>query len=144
MISPPRILTILSVVLLASCTSKPPSAQWSFAAGGKILSHPVADDGMVVFGSNDSSFYALDAASGDLLWKFGTRSAIRGAALVHDDITYVVSGNDLYALSRTTGKEIWSFINANTSGTVSIAAKVDRWIPFLASNPLTEPSPKPA
>ena len=48
--------------------------KWTFETGGVIHSSPAVIDGIVYFGSRDSYFYALNAETGHLLWKFQTGS----------------------------------------------------------------------
>ncbi len=93
-----------------------PFHKWSFATKGEVLSHPFVDEDAVYFGSDDKSFYAVDTRSGKELWHHPTGSQIRGKALVHDDVVYVISGNDVYALEKKTGKDRWIFRNDNDSG----------------------------
>jgi hypothetical protein len=47
---------------------------------GRVVSSPAVQNGVVYFASYDSNFYAVDAASGALKWKFETKGekAIRG------------------------------------------------------------------
>jgi alcohol dehydrogenase (cytochrome c) len=50
--------------------------------------------GGLVFGSNLSSFFALDAASGNLLWRFETGSFISA-----NPITYMSEGKQYVAIA---------------------------------------------
>jgi len=50
--------------------------------------------GGLVFGSNQSSFFALDAKSGGLLWRFET-----GGAIVANPISYLVDGKQHVAIA---------------------------------------------
>ncbi len=42
---------------------------WRFFAGGPVRFAPVASDGKVFFNSDDGHLYAVDAESGELIWK---------------------------------------------------------------------------
>jgi outer membrane protein assembly factor BamB len=97
--------------------------KWSFVTEGKVLSHPVVDENVVYFGSDDKSFYAVDIPSGKMLWRYSTRFGIRSKALVHNEVVYVISGNDIHALGKKSGNEIWSFKNSDRSG----AEPIDYW-----------------
>lgn len=114
------ILLCLSIAIHAQDSSL---AKWSFPTGGKVLSHPVIDENVVYFGSDDKSFYAVDIGTGKKLWQYTTRYMIRGKAQIRKEALYVISGNDVHALDKESGKEIWSFRNANGSG----ADPIDYW-----------------
>ena len=43
---------------------------WAFTAGGRIDGPPTLTRGLAIFGCRDGYVYALDPASGDLVWKF--------------------------------------------------------------------------
>ncbi|UCF64527.1 MAG: PQQ-binding-like beta-propeller repeat protein, partial [bacterium] len=73
------IFLCLSTAIHAQDTSL---AKWSFPTGGKVLSHPVVDENVVYFGSDDKSFYAVDIGTGKKLWHYTTRYMIRGKALI--------------------------------------------------------------
>ena len=78
----------LSAAIHAQSTSY---EKWSFATDGKVLSHPVVDENIVYFGSDDKSFYAVDIPSGKMQWQYKTRFRIRGKALVHNDCEAIVA-----------------------------------------------------
>ena len=48
------------------------AAQWKFDAKSRIPSSPAVADKVVYFGAYDGNFYAIDAATGVLKWKFQT------------------------------------------------------------------------
>ena len=50
--------------------------------------------GGLVFGSNESSFFALDAAKGELLWRFEA-----GAGIVANPVSYAVEGKQYVAVA---------------------------------------------
>jgi len=117
------VLILLFIAADCSCTEDRFIVRWTFKANDRILSHPAVEDRTVYFGSNDGSFHAVEAGSGQELWRFGTRASIRGRPLVADGIVYVVSGNDVYALNAMTGEQIWSDLNEDSSG----ADQIDSW-----------------
>ncbi len=74
------------------------------------LSSPVVVDGIVYFGSGDTNVYALDAASGQLKWKFKTGDVVHASPAIVDGKLYVGSWDSyFYALDAKSGKEIWRF-----------------------------------
>ena len=67
-------------------------------------------DGVVYVTGKDKVVYALDLATGKLIWKHalatGTNGDLAGAALVGDRI-YAGSDTGVYALNATTGALVW-------------------------------------
>ena len=98
---------------------------WQFQAKGAVQSSPVASGGRVYFGSWDTSLYALDAASGNLLW-----SASLGRQVYYAPyLTPAVSGNRvfatvaydssaggsiLYALDASNGEVLWKVLGKSS------------------------------
>src|SRR4029453_8716457 len=74
------------------------------------LSSPVAADGAVYFGSGDGNLYALDAATGDLRWKFKTGDVVHASPAFVKGVVFVGSWDSyFYAVDAKTGKEKWRF-----------------------------------
>ena len=75
-----------------------------------FLSSPVVVQGLVSFGSGDGNVYALDAASGELRWKFQTGDVVHASPAYADGAFYFGSWDSfLYAVDASTGKERWRF-----------------------------------
>ena len=75
-----------------------------------FLSSPVVAQGAVYFGSGDGHLYALDAASGELKWKFKTGDVIHASPAYADGVLYVGSWDSFfYAVDAATGQEKWRF-----------------------------------
>lgn len=75
-----------------------------------FLSSPVVAQGAVYFGSGDGNLYALDAATGDLRWKFQTGDVVHSSPAYVDGTVYFGSWDSFfYAVDATTGKEKWRF-----------------------------------
>ncbi len=84
--------------------------KWKFKSGGYVFSSPAVSGDLVYFGSNDSSFYALDKPTGKMAWKYKTGGVISSSPAVADGVVYFVSFDGyLYALDASDGKEIWKF-----------------------------------
>jgi outer membrane protein assembly factor BamB len=75
-----------------------------------FLSSPVVVQGVVYFGSGDGHLYAVDAASGDLRWKFQTGDVVHASPAFADGVLYFGSWDSyFYAVEAATGKEKWRF-----------------------------------
>jgi serine/threonine-protein kinase len=69
---------------------------------------PVTGDGRVYVGAFDGTFYALDLATGEVLWQQETGAAIIGGAALADGTVYVGSSdNKLYAFDAASGASRW-------------------------------------
>ena len=71
--------------------------------------HVVTGDGKVFFGSSaDGAVYALDAGSGQVVWKYQTDAPVRFAPTVWRDRLLVASDDGyLYALAMRDGQLLW-------------------------------------
>src|ERR1700722_2311859 len=101
------------------------------------LSSPVVVSGVVYVGSGDTNIYALDAASGQLKWKFKTGDVVHASPAIAGGKLYVGSWDSyFYALDAVTGKEIWRFKTGedheihNQVGIQSSAAVADGTVYF--------------
>jgi len=74
------------------------------------LSSAVVANGAVYFGSGDGNVYALDAANGNLKWKFHTGNVVHASPALAGGTIYVGSWDSFfYAIDAATGKEKWRF-----------------------------------
>ena len=75
-----------------------------------FLSSPVVGGGLVYFGSGDGNVYALDAATGELKWKFRTGAVVHASPAYADGVLYFGSWDSyFYAVDARTGAEKWRF-----------------------------------
>ncbi len=102
---------------------------WQFTAEGRIDSSPTCYGGAVLFGSADGWVYCLNAADGQLAWRFRAAPAerrvcvhgqlesiwpVHGTVLVQNDTLYVTAGRSsyldggivLYRINPATGEEL--------------------------------------
>jgi outer membrane protein assembly factor BamB/serine/threonine protein kinase len=76
-----------------------------------IPSSPVIANGIVYIGSQDHSFYALDANSGRKIWSYLTGGPIISTPAVVNGVVYFGSlDHSMYALDARTGRRIWNFL----------------------------------
>ena len=104
---------------------------WVVKASDWIWSAPVLADGALYFGDSSGNVFAVNAATGELLWENGIHrmnvvtgvaqnppleitGAIQASPVVQDDVVYFVSlGNSesdeglLVAMDTVTGEELW-------------------------------------
>lgn len=82
--------------------------QWTFITRASIWSSPLLLDDHLYFGSDDSCFYALNAANGSLEYKYPTQGKVRGKQAVSGQ-NMVFSSDDgwVYCINRRSGKLVW-------------------------------------
>ncbi len=82
--------------------------EWAFGTGGPVRGSPTIDGDLVVVGSGDGRFYAIDRESGEERWRFQAGAAIHSSAAVHGGLVYFGDrSNSFYALDRRTGHQRW-------------------------------------
>lgn len=101
------------------------------------LSSPVVWNGGVFFGSGDTNVYALDAATGNLKWKFKTGDVVHASPAISGGTLFIGSWDSyFYALDAASGKEVWRFktgedpVIHNQVGIQSSAAVMDGVVYF--------------
>ncbi len=100
------------------------SVRWTFEAPADVYSSPLVVGNLVVVGCDDSNVYALDRASGRVVWKSRTSGMVHdNAAAPGDGVVYIGSYDGcLYALETATGRQLWKF---KTRKRVNTAAVVE-------------------
>ncbi len=86
--------------------------RWKFPTNGGIASAPVIDEAnrLVLFGSEDYTFNAVDSQSGRIVWSHTTNDRIRCTARAAQE--YVFFGSDdgrVYALVSGNGRYLWEY-----------------------------------
>jgi outer membrane protein assembly factor BamB len=118
-----------SVTALETSSGK---VQWRFFTGGPIRFAPLAVKGRVYFGSDDGYLYCVNAADGELLWKYygrpgdradrnllGNRRLIpmwpvRGGPVMDEGVIYFSAGLwpeegiFIHAVDAETGEAVWT------------------------------------
>jgi outer membrane protein assembly factor BamB len=116
--------------------------RWKFKTGDVVHASPALADGVLFFGSWDSYFYAVDAATGKEKWRFHGGED----PLIHNQVGFqsspaVANGtvytgcrdSNLYALDAATGKEKWRFFN-DLSWVITSPAVADGKVFFATSD----------
>ena len=86
---------------------------------------PAVWRGRVFVGSYDHDFYAFDAATGSLLWKFHANGPVSGSATVVDGLVYFATlGRRTYALDAATGKQVWTYPDGSFTPVVTDGEKL--------------------
>src|SRR5580658_4478082 len=97
--------TVLSPTTVGGLTLK-----WTFTAAAGFYGTPTVVNGVDYVGSDDFTFYALNASTGAKLWSYTAQGVARSSAAVVDGVVYFgADDNNLYAFNATTGVKIWNF-----------------------------------
>lgn len=122
----------------------PGTVLWEHKTNREIRSSPTVSDGSVYFGTyksvfdgaiqaddTPSPFYALDAETGEELWRFGTRKGVSSTATIDGGLVYFgTNDGTLYCLGSTSGEEEWSF---QTSGGIRSSPTVEDEILYIGA-----------
>jgi outer membrane protein assembly factor BamB len=85
-----------------------------------VYASPAVADGLVLVGSYDHHFYALDAGTGEAHWSFDGGDRISGAASVIGKLVYFSTfGERTFALDVTTGKSVHAWNDGKYSPAVT-------------------------
>ncbi len=108
-------------------------ALWTFQTGGEIWSSPVADAGVVYFGSDDSHLYALASDTGLERWRFNAGAPVRSRPALDSAAVYISADSGyLFAVSRDTGHERWhADVGVETASQLKARSQWD----YLQSSP---------
>lgn len=78
-------------------------------AKDRIVAGPVQVDGVAYVATSDNLLLALDAESGDELWRFAADFSIWAQPTYHDGKLYIASlDRHLYAIDAADGSELWA------------------------------------
>lgn len=84
--------------------------KWRAQLGPRVLSSPVAAEGLIFVGSADHHLYALDPATGTVRWRYATGGEVNSTPAVGDGLVVVGSRDGrVHAVEAQTGKGVWTF-----------------------------------
>jgi outer membrane protein assembly factor BamB len=82
------------------------AVRWKYETGLGVSSSPAVSGEVTVIGSKDGYLYALEIATGKLLWKTRASQVITAPAVFGDSAIYLQSGG-VHALDAATGNMLW-------------------------------------
>ncbi|MCH2182015.1 MAG: PQQ-binding-like beta-propeller repeat protein [Mariniblastus sp.] len=98
---------------------------WKFTTDGEIDSSANFYKDLVLFGSQDSKLYALNADTGDVVWELETGDQVRCSATVIENRAFVAGcDGSLHIIDLDQGKEVGSVVIESPTG-VTPAARGD-------------------
>lgn len=100
---------------------------WIFRTNGRIYSTPAISGNIVLFGSGDSCFYAVNKSNGMEIWRFRTEGPVHSDAAINgSSVIFGSADGNLYSLEIATGKLIWKFSSEGEK-------MLDMWDYYLSS-----------
>jgi outer membrane protein assembly factor BamB len=102
------------------------------------LSSPAVDNNTVYWGSGDGHLYAVDAASGELRWKYDTGDIVHASPVIYEDKVYF-GGFDgrMHAVGKKDGVPAWTFKTVGATyfpkGEIQKAALVQDGVVYFGS-----------
>jgi len=104
---------------VAGSTDPNNQSKWNYTTGGAVHSSPTVVGGVVYVGSYDSSVYAIDAITGDVIWSQPIGEVYSSPAVVGNVVYVANNGGRIFALDANNGGlELWN----HTFGSVDIAS----------------------
>ncbi|MCX7940473.1 MAG: PQQ-binding-like beta-propeller repeat protein [Endomicrobia bacterium] len=109
------------VVYEVVITSSNPSFLWDIQLQGQILSSPVVKDNIVYFGARDTSLWAIDGLTGEIIWQYSTSGFVDSPPLVWKDFVYTLSTDGkLYCFKRLYSENeefvpVWTYDSGSKS-----------------------------
>ncbi len=100
-----------------------PAVKWSFPAGSSTKSSPVISNGIIYFGDDKGTLFAV-GPDGKLNWKSETASPLEAPPMVFGNEVIAGSFDGLLrAFNKTSGKALWRYKTDN-----QIAGSANAWI----------------
>ena len=62
---------------------------WIVGTGGSLYAAPLIEDGVIYVGACDKNFYAVDAVSGNEVWRFSTGDVIVSTATIDEGMVNI-------------------------------------------------------
>ena len=107
-------------------------AVWQFACEDEIRGPATCSNGILYVGSYDNNLYALDADTGQFIWKYPTDGGIVSKPAVYENCIYFGSEDKrLHVISARHGKITWSYY---TEGPVRSSPHIAEGHVFIGSD----------
>ena len=113
MISVARKTGILSTQAITTAAISPSNSIrpiWTFKCEDEIRGTATYDNGTIYIGAYDNNLYALNATSGEFLWKHATEGGVvTKPAILDRNIFFGSEDHRLYVLSPRSGSIVWTY-----------------------------------
>jgi outer membrane protein assembly factor BamB len=104
------ILTTQAMTTAAISPSNSIKPIWTFKCEDEIRGTATFDNGTLYIGAYDNNLYALNATSGEFLWKHATEGGVVSKPAIFDrNIFFGSEDHRLYVLSPRSGSIVWTY-----------------------------------
>jgi len=117
-----------------------PDLLWQYTTGAPVTSSPAVVDGIVYIGSRDRNLYALDAATGALLWKYDTmerNDIVSSSPAVSNGVVYIGGlKTKIHAIDALNGDFLWNYklpIRTTVRSGLSSSAAVANGVVYIGN-----------
>ncbi|RME87139.1 MAG: protein kinase [Anaerolineae bacterium] len=105
---------------------------WTFECEDEIRGSATYHQGRIYIGSYDHNLYALDAATGEFIWKYATDGGVVSRPAIYEDNIYFGSEDfRLHVVSLRSGKVVWTYY---TDGPVRSSPRIAEGHVFIGSD----------
>ena len=81
---------------------------WEWHSDANVISTPLYQNELVIFGNSLGKIEALSAETGELQWEFETEGGVFSSPAAFEELVIFGSGDgSVYALDSETGKQVW-------------------------------------
>ncbi|MBV9719638.1 MAG: PQQ-binding-like beta-propeller repeat protein [Candidatus Eremiobacteraeota bacterium] len=117
----------------------PLETEWRVETGGQISASPTVIDGTLYIGNNDGWLYAIDAGSGQVVWKAHVPNPLMSAPLLYGDMVIVGEGDPT---SRSSSPSEPVMVGQGPSALIAFdrAAGTIRWQVPLSGSAMPTPA----
>jgi outer membrane protein assembly factor BamB len=100
-------VSLLDPKVIMSLSTKNGRTLWRKTLPSRSESSPVVIDGIVYFGSEDGTVYALKAKNGARVWTYQTSDAVYGVSYANGRLFFGDKSGKVTAVNAKNGREIW-------------------------------------
>ncbi|MCX6693819.1 MAG: PQQ-binding-like beta-propeller repeat protein [Methanomicrobiales archaeon] len=81
---------------------------WNYSSGSNVFSSPAVVDKTLYAGNEKGEIFARSAITGEKIWNFTAKGAVWSSPAVHNNVVWIGSRDQFYALNAITGEQLWS------------------------------------
>lgn len=105
---------------------------WSFECEDEIRGSATYDNGIIYVGAYDNNLYAINAATGEFVWKYAAEGGIVSKPAVYDNnIFFGAEDHRVHVISTYSGNVVWTFY---TDGPVRSSPRMAERHVFIGSD----------